>query len=100
MNEVGERALGSSRWRRLTARSGSLVAAILTIALAPLPAHPQATLGGEWRGEVERLAQLLVDAQLVPGMGIAVTQGDRVVYSGGVGFADVGSGPHGGGAAP
>jgi len=72
-------------------RRGSLVAAILTIALAPLPAHSQATLGGEWRADVERFAQSLVDAQLVPGMGIAVTQDDRVVYSQGFGLADAAS---------
>ena len=73
-------------------RRGSLVAVILTIALAPLPAHSQTTLGGEWRDDVKRIAQSLVDAQLVPGMGIAVTQGDRVVYSQGFGLADAASG--------
>jgi hypothetical protein len=45
-----------------------LVVVILAIALAPLPAHPQATLGGEWRDDVERFAESLVEAQLVPGM--------------------------------
>jgi CubicO group peptidase (beta-lactamase class C family) len=69
-----------------------LVVVILAIALAPLPAHPQATLGGEWRDDVERFAQSLVEAQLVPGMGIAVTQGDWVVYSQAFGFADAASG--------
>ena len=73
-------------------RNGSLVAVILAIALAPLPAHPQATLDGKWRDDVERFAQSLVEAQLVPGMGIAVTQGDRVVYSRAFGFADAASG--------
>lgn len=73
-------------------RNHSLVAGILAIALAPLPAHPQATLGGNWRDDVERFAQSLVEAQLVPSMGIAVTQGDWVVYSRAFGFADVASG--------
>ena len=69
------------------------VAGILAIALAvtPLPAHVQATLGGEWRDDVERFAQSLVEAQLVPGMGIAITQGDRVVYSRAFGLADAAS---------
>jgi CubicO group peptidase (beta-lactamase class C family) len=70
----------------------ALVAVILTLALTPLRAQPQATLGGQWRGDVERVAQSLVDAQLVPGMSIAVTQGDRVVYSRGFGAADAASG--------
>jgi CubicO group peptidase (beta-lactamase class C family) len=67
-------------------------AVILTIALAPTPAHPQAPLDGGWRKDVERFAQSLVDARLVPGMGVAVTQGDRVVYSHGFGIADAASG--------
>jgi CubicO group peptidase (beta-lactamase class C family) len=73
-------------------RGRALVAGILAIALAPLPAHPQATPGGEWRDDVARFAQSLVDAQLVPGMGIAVTQGDGVVYSRAFGLADSASG--------
>jgi CubicO group peptidase (beta-lactamase class C family) len=73
-------------------RRSQSAAVILTIALAPTPAHPQATLDGEWRKDVERFAQSLVDARLVPGMGVAVTQGDRVVYSQGFGIADAASG--------
>jgi CubicO group peptidase (beta-lactamase class C family) len=70
----------------------AVAALTLTIALAPLPAHAQATPGGEWRDDVKRVAQSLVTAQLVPGMSIAVTQGDRVVYSQGFGVADAASG--------
>jgi CubicO group peptidase (beta-lactamase class C family) len=75
-------------------RNHSRVAGILamTIAVAPLPADVQATLGDEWRDDVGRFAQSLVDAQLVPGMGIAVTQADWVVYSRAFGFADAASG--------
>jgi CubicO group peptidase (beta-lactamase class C family) len=70
-------------------RNRALAAVILlATALAPLAAHTQATLTGEWREDVERFARLLVEAHLVPGMGIAVTQGDRVVYSRAFGFAD------------
>lgn len=74
-------------------RNHSLVAGILAIAIAvtPLPAHVQATLRGEWR-DVDRFAQTLVDAQLVPAMGIAITQGDLVMYSRAFGFADAASG--------
>ena len=71
---------------------GSLVVVILTIALTPWPAHSQTALVREWRDDVARFAQSLVDAQLVPGMGVAVTQGDRVVYSQGFGLADAASG--------
>ena len=63
----------------------------MAVALAPLPAHLQATLADEWRDDVERFAQSLVEAQLVPGIGIAVTQGDQVVYSRAFGLADAAS---------
>lgn len=75
-------------------RNRSLVPVILAAALAPLPAHPQATLGAEWRDDVERFARSLVEAHLLPGMGLAVTQGDRVVYSRAFGLADAASGRH------
>lgn len=73
-------------------RGPSLVAGLLALALAPRPAYPQVTPGGEWRDDVARFAQSLVDAQLVPGMGVAVTQGDRVVYSRAFGLADAANG--------
>lgn len=65
-----------------------LLAAVMptTFALA------QATLGGDWRADMERYAERLVEAGLTPGMGIAVTQGDWVLYSGGFGHADLSSG--------
>jgi CubicO group peptidase (beta-lactamase class C family) len=65
---------------------------MLATALAPRPAHPQPTVGGDWRGDVERFAQSLADAEFVPGMSIAITQGDRVVYSRAFGYADAASG--------
>src|SRR5688500_6724215 len=65
-----------------------LAVAVLAVTLAPLPARPQPAPNGEWRDDVDRFAQSLVDAQVVPGMGIAVTQSDRVVYSRGFGLAD------------
>jgi CubicO group peptidase (beta-lactamase class C family) len=73
-------------------RTHGLVAGMLIIALAPTPAHPQAMRGGEWPEDVAQFAQSLVEAHLVPGMGVAVTQGDRVVYSGAFGVADAANG--------
>src|SRR5687767_13279029 len=76
----------------MATRIRCLVAVMLATALAPRPAHPQPTVGGDWRGDVERFAQSLADAEFVPGMSIAITQGDRVVYSRAFGYADAASG--------
>lgn len=73
--------------RRL-ATLGGLLAALV----AATPAFPQATIGGEWRADVDAFARRLVDAGLVPGMGLAVTQGDWVLHVGGYGVADATSG--------
>ena len=60
--------------------------------LFPPPAAGQATIGGEWRGDVARFAQRAVDLGLTPGVGIAVTQDDWVLWSAGFGVADASSG--------
>lgn len=60
--------------------------------LSTTPALPQATIGGEWREDVERFAQRVVDAGLAPGMGIAVSQGEWVLYASGFGLADAATG--------
>ncbi|HVR44778.1 MAG TPA: serine hydrolase domain-containing protein [Thermoanaerobaculia bacterium] len=52
----------------------------------------QATIGGEWRDEIERFAARVVEAGLAPGLGIAVSQGEWVLYEGGFGVADAASG--------
>jgi CubicO group peptidase (beta-lactamase class C family) len=65
-----------------------LAVAVLAVTLAPLPARPQPAPTGEWRADVDRFARSLVEAHVVAGMGIAVTQDDRVVYSRGFGLAD------------
>jgi CubicO group peptidase (beta-lactamase class C family) len=70
-------------------RNLSLVAATLAMAVTSLAAQSPSA---DWRDEVSRFAQSLADAQLVPAMSIAVTQGDRVVYSRAFGFADIASG--------
>nr|WP_276510745.1 serine hydrolase [Oleiagrimonas soli] len=45
-----------------------------------------------WRTDVARYAQRMIDAGFFPGMQIAVTRGDRVVYTGSFGVADIGTG--------
>lgn len=56
------------------------------------PVFPQATIGGEWRHDVEGFARQVVDAGLAPGMAVAVSQGEWVLYSGGFGVADLETG--------
>jgi CubicO group peptidase (beta-lactamase class C family) len=45
-----------------------------------------------WQNDVRRRAQHLIDAGFAPGMSIAVTRGDRVVYVDSFGVADADSG--------
>ncbi|MGH7549702.1 MAG: serine hydrolase, partial [Gemmatimonadota bacterium] len=47
---------------------------------------------GDWRSDVQGFAHRLLDAGLTPGMGIAVTRGDSVVYADGFGVADKATG--------
>lgn len=54
--------------------------------------HAQATIGGDWRSDIENFAQRIVDAGFTPGFGVAVTKGDWVLYSDGFGVADVSTG--------
>lgn len=66
---------------------------LLTLALvSPLGLQGQATIGGEWRADVEAFAQRIVEAGLTPGMSVAVARGDWVVYDGGFGTADLRTG--------
>ncbi|MBW3563830.1 MAG: beta-lactamase family protein [Acidobacteria bacterium] len=69
--------------------AATILCAALTVAA---PAHSQATIGGEWREDVERFAARVVDAGLAPGMAIAVSKGEWVLYEGGFGVADAASG--------
>lgn len=66
--------------------------ALLGVALSATPAHSQATIGGEWRDDVAAYARKLVDSGLTPGMAVAVSIGDWIVYSQGFGVADASSG--------
>lgn len=56
------------------------------------PAAPQATIGGTWRDDVERFAEQVVETGLAPGMAVAVSQGEWVLYTGGFGLADAQTG--------
>lgn len=59
--------------------------------LAVSPATSQSAPSGEWRSDVDAFVQKVVDAGLVPGAQIAVSQGDWVLYSKGYGSADLDS---------
>ncbi len=63
---------------------------LIPASLAILGASPafQQTPSDDWHGDLELFAERLVDAGLVPGMAIAVTMGDSVVYARGFGVAD------------
>ena len=54
----------------------------LALPLLPVPIRAQATIGGEWRADVDRFAARVVEAGLVPGMAVAVSVGDWVLHSG------------------
>lgn len=68
------------------------LAGLLTLLPGATTAHAQATIGGEWRDDVTAFARRIVEAGLTPGMAVAVSQGDWVLYTRGFGVADVGSG--------
>jgi CubicO group peptidase (beta-lactamase class C family) len=66
---------------------------IVTILAAsfPAPAVSQA-IDTAWREDVARYARRVVDLDIAPGMGVAVSLGDQVLYSAGFGVADAGTG--------
>jgi len=57
-------------------------------AAAAAPAAGQATIGGEWREDVDRFARRVVDAGLAPGLSLAVATGDWVAHAAGSGNVD------------
>jgi CubicO group peptidase (beta-lactamase class C family) len=65
-------------------RLATTLFSVLSLFLA-VPAFGQAD---DWKADVDSFARCLVDAGLVPGMGIAITRGDSVVYTAGFGLAD------------
>jgi CubicO group peptidase (beta-lactamase class C family) len=66
-------------------------AVLLTILVAGTPA-PARTQVPSWADDVARFARQVVDLGIAPGIGIAVSQGDRVLWSGGFGVADAETG--------
>lgn len=64
------------------------IAAVLAGLLAPTTLFAQATIGGDWRHDVDRFGEQVVKAGLAPGMAVAVSQGEWVLHTGGFGVAD------------
>jgi CubicO group peptidase (beta-lactamase class C family)/AraC-like DNA-binding protein len=81
--------LGSDR--EIGMRSPGRVGSTLALAgvLWAGSAAAQATIGGDWRADVEAFARRIVEARLTPGMAIAVSVGDWVAYADGFGVADM-----------
>ncbi|MGH7477460.1 MAG: serine hydrolase domain-containing protein [Longimicrobiales bacterium] len=52
----------------------------------------QATIGGDWRADVDDFAERLIEGELTPAFGVAVTVADWVAYVRGFGTADVATG--------
>lgn len=67
-------------------------AVALALLLAAAPAFAQATIGGEWRDDVTRFARQVVDEGLAPGLAVAVSQGEWILYAEGFGTADAETG--------
>ncbi|HUF27467.1 MAG TPA: serine hydrolase [Gemmatimonadaceae bacterium] len=76
------------RW----ARASVITMPFMTAGAFASPLAAQATIGGDWREDVAQFAHRLVDAGLTPGMGVAVSIGDRVAYAAGFGRADMATG--------
>jgi CubicO group peptidase (beta-lactamase class C family) len=77
---------------KMDKRHATTMAAVLGLLLCATPVHPQATIGSEWRDDVAAFARQIVDAGLTPGMAVAVSQSDWVLYAQGFGVADASTG--------
>lgn len=75
-----------------TRRAQVAIAIFISGMTAPAGAWAQATIGGEWREDVDAFARSLVEAGLTPGIGLAVTGGDWVLHARGFGTADLNTG--------
>lgn len=76
--------------RSIGTMSGTLA---LTLTLGTSSAgYAQATIGGDWRADVAAFARRVVEAQLTPGISVAVSVGDWVAYADGFGVADAKTG--------
>jgi CubicO group peptidase (beta-lactamase class C family) len=69
-----------------------LVVRLSTILILLLAVPVSGQEPNDWRADADRFAGRLVDAGLVPGMGLAVTLGDSVVHVAGYGVADLETG--------
>jgi len=58
----------------------------------PREASAQSAVAGDWRADVAAASRAIVDAGLAPGVGVAITVGDWVMYAQGFGVADLASG--------
>lgn len=76
------------RSKLVAATTSAIVGAVLMTAQV----GAQATLGGDWRADVDAFARRVVEGGLAPGMALAVTQDDWVLHSAGFGVADEESG--------
>ncbi len=88
----------------------ALLAAVLSLLALPCARATQSTLlahatsapvragvaatdrSADWRADVTHYARRMIDAGFFPGMQVAVTHGDRVVYARGFGVADASTG--------
>lgn len=77
---------------RRSLRAAATVLSLVWYLGIPTKAAAQATMGGEWRPDVEAAARQIVEAGLAPGIGIAVALGDWVAWTAGFGTADMESG--------
>lgn len=86
--------------RRTTALAAAIPFAALLLNPIAERAHAQAVLGGDWRVDVDRFAESLVEAGLTPGLSVAVAAGDWVVHAAGYGTTDLATGRAVGGDTP
>ena len=68
--------------------------ALVAAAFDPSPgeAAAQAASAADWRADVSAAAHALVDAGVTPGIGVAITVGDWVMFAEGFGVADLATG--------
>ena len=64
----------------------------MSVLVLPSSARAQALIGGDWRSDVDRFAEQLVEVGAVPGMGVAVVHNDWVLHVRGFGVADMDGG--------
>lgn len=76
----------------MVGRTRSVHLAILATAFLVQSAYAQAIIGGDWRSDVDRFADELVEMGAAPGIGLAIVQNDWVLHARGFGVADMDAG--------